>query len=262
LLNNNYKGGEEMKKIHRLMLACIVVALGGSVLATPSTQIWIPSTDLQGFGIVHLGWDSYIKTENLSTGYEATVANGGITVGILPFKKLGLEIGVDYRDINANHQYPLYFNAKLGAPEDAFFKNMPALAAGIFDVGIKKDMTDYNVAYGLLAKNIWKLGRFSAGGYSGNEKLLTSGGKKDNSGFLVSWDRTMPEITDKLWLAMDYMSAKNSYGALSFGAAYSVSPDASFIIGYDIYNDDTAFKPTVTVQVDMNIGVFAEKERK
>ncbi len=251
-----------MNKMNRLMIACTIVALGGSALfATPSTQIWIPSTDIQGFGVFHLGWDSYIKTQSFSGIYEPTVANGGITMGVLPLKKIGLEIGVDYRDINANHQYPVYINAKLGTPEGAFFKYMPALAVGVFDLGFKKDVTDYNIGYGLLAKTIWKLGRISAGGYYGNEKLMLNlnNGKKDNSGFLVSWDRIMPEITDKLWLAVDYMSGKNGYGALSFGAAYSVSTDASFIIGYDIYNDDGIYKPTITLQIDMNLSVAAKR---
>jgi hypothetical protein len=251
-----------MKKTNRLMLTCIVVALRGSALfATPSTQIWIPSTDVQGFGAFHLGWDSYIKTESKEGMdlYEGTVTNGGITASVVPSKKIGLEIGIDYRDINANHQYPMYFNAKLGTPEDGFFKYMPAVAVGIFDLGFKKDITNYNVIYGLLAKTIWKLGRISAGGYTGNDKLLLNmgdGEKKDNSGLLVSWDRTIPEITDKLWLAVDYMGGKSSYGALSFGAAFAVSPDAGFIIGYDIFNDAKTYKPTVTVQVDFNINAF------
>ena len=251
------------------MIACIVVALGGSALfATPSTQIWIPSTDIQGLGVFHLGWDTYIKTK--SPGdlgfYEGTVTNGGITVGVLPLSKLGLEIGVDYRDMPLPYRdYPMFLNAKLGTPEDAFFKGMPALAVGIYDLGFKKDLTDNNVMYGLIAKNIWKLGRISIGGYTGNEKVLldaSSNNKKDNSGFLASWDRTMSEISDKLWLAVDYQSAKNSYGALSFGGSWAVSPDASFIIGYDIFNDDKDYKPTVTVQIDMNINPFAKKDAK
>jgi len=39
--------------------------------------------------------DSYIKVK----GTEGAVTNGGITVGVLPFSKVGLEIGVDYRDL-------------------------------------------------------------------------------------------------------------------------------------------------------------------
>jgi hypothetical protein len=262
-----------MKPFNCMTRMIVFIAFGSlSLLATPSTQIWIPSTDIQGFGVVHLGWDSYIKTDSNEAyagtgfGYEPTVTNGGITVGVLPFKKIGLEIGIDYRDISANHQYPMYFNAKLGTPEEAFFKYMPAIAVGIFDVGTKKDVTDYNVIYGAIAKTIWKLGRITVGGYTGNNKLLldmskldlNNNGTKDNSGVLVSWDRTIPEITDKLWLSVDYMGAKNSYGALSFGASYAITPDASFIIGYDIYNDTKSYRPTATVQVDMNISVFAK----
>ncbi len=258
-----------MKKITRLSVSLAALALGNVCLfATPSTQIWIPSTDVQAFGVVHLGWDSYIKTQSIDNVYlyETSISNGGITVGVLPLKKLGLEIGIDYRDMPLPYRdYPLFVNAKLGTPEDAFFKYMPALAVGIFDVGFRKDLTDNNIAYGLIAKSIWKLGRFSAGGYLGNGKLLYDAGadgKKDNSGMLASWDRTISELTDKLWVAVDYQGAKNSYGALSFGAAYAVSPDASFIIGYDIWNDDKTYKPTVTVQIDMNISVFAKKEAK
>jgi len=36
------------------------------VKATPSTQIWIPSTDIQGFNTYHLGIDNYIRTQNIN----------------------------------------------------------------------------------------------------------------------------------------------------------------------------------------------------
>jgi len=241
-----------------------VIVLQGILWATPSTQIWIPSTDVQGFGVFHLGWDSYIKTAAIGGGYEPTVTNGGITVGVLPFQKVGLEVGIDYRDISANHQYPIYFNAKLGVPEDAFFKYMPAVAVGAFDLGTKTNgasLTNYNISYGLLAKNIWKLGRISAGYYIGNRNALAVA-EKDAQGFLLSWDRTITEISDKLWLAVDYQGGYNSYSEISVGASYSVTPDVSFIVGYDVWSDinytaptPSLFqaKPTATVQVDINL---------
>jgi hypothetical protein len=268
-----------MKNLIKILLFTATIAtIAFEINATPSTQIWIPSTDVQGFGVLHLGWDSYIKTESHAGIYEPTCTNGGITVGILPFKNLGLEIGIDYRDMSANHQYPIYFNAKLGVPEDAFFKYMPAIAVGTFDLGTKSSgsiLTNFNITYGLIAKNIWKLGRFSAGYYVGNDKALLVA-KKDDQGVLLSWDRTLSELSDKFWLAVDYMGANNSYGALSFGASYAVTPDASFIIGYDIWNDinvnvppaSPAFKPkpTMTVQVDINLpaiqGWFKKAEKK
>jgi hypothetical protein len=265
------------KKI--LLCTAAIIAMACGVNATPSTQIWIPSTDIQGFGVLHLGWDSYIKTaSNADLGgiYEPTVTNGGITVGVLPFKNLGLEVGIDYRDISANHQYPMYVNAKLGVPEDAFFKYMPAIAIGAFDLGAKSsgaNLTNFNITYGLLAKNIWKLGRISAGYYVGNDNALLVA-KKDAQGILLSWDRTLTELSDKFWLGLDYMGGNNSYGALSFGASYAVTPDASFIIGCDFWNDINvpapapAFKvkPTMTVQVDINLPAiqnwFKKEEKK
>jgi hypothetical protein len=253
-----------------------VLALQAALWATPSTQIWIPSTDIQGFGVLHLGWDSYIKTAALNGVFEPTVTNGGITVGVLPFKQVGLEIGIDYRDISANHIYPLYFNAKLGVPEDAFFKYMPAVAIGAFDLGTKTSgasLTNFNISYGLLAKNIWKLGRISAGYYLGNNNALGVA-KKDAQGFLVSWDRTISELTDKLWLAVDYMGGYNSYSEISVGASYAITPDVSFIVGYDVWSDinyvnqigGTPAKPTVTVQFDVNLPAvqdwFKKPEKK
>jgi hypothetical protein len=257
-----------------LLFALFVFAFSN---ATPSTQIWIPSTDVQGFGVLHLGWDSYIKT-GLVAGDVGTVTNGGITVGILPFKNIGLEIGIDYRDIGSAHQYPMYFNAKLGTPEDGFLKFMPAIAVGTFDLGTKSSgggLTSFNITYGLIAKNIWKLGRFSAGYYIGNDQALLVA-KKDDHGVLLSWDRTLSELSDKFWLAVDYMGANNSYGALSFGASYAVTPDASFIVGCDFWNDINVNvppgspvlkpKPTITVQVDINLPAiqnwFKKEEKK
>jgi hypothetical protein len=252
------------------------MVLNNFVSATPSTQVWIPSTDVQGFGVFHLGWDSYIKI----AGPEGTVTNGGVTVGVLPFSKVGLEIGVDYRDIGnlygggvGGHFYPIYLNAKLGTPEDAFFKYQPAIAVGSFDLGTHYSgygvPTNDNVTYGLIAKNLWKLGRFSVGYYKGNDNLLVNASDnnaKDASGVLVSWDRTLTEISDKLWLAVEYMGAKNSYGEGSVGASYAITPDASFIIGYDYWNDNNSYKPTITVQVDINLPAvqtwFKKAEKK
>jgi hypothetical protein len=221
------------------------------ILATPSTQIWIPSTDIQGFLNPHFGWDVYLT--NTGTG---TVSNGGITMGVLPFKKVGLEVGIDYRDLSGDHRYPVYFNAKLGTPEDAFFKYMPAIAVGGFDFGTKDSATNYNVTYGLIARTFPIIGRLSVGGYTGlsPDKLWTSSdGKVNKSGVLASLDRTMTEISSKLWLAIDYQSGNNGYGALSFGASWNWAPNVSTILGYDIYNDSNLAKPTVTFQLDINL---------
>jgi len=240
--------------------------------ATPSTQIWIPSTDVQGFLVPHIGWDEYIGAYNHGTpsalDLTGLVSNGGITIGLLPFEKVKLEAGVDYRDINGDHRTPLYFNFKLGIPEDAFFKNQPAIAVGGFDFGTVKDATTYNVSYGLIAKTLPIVGRLSVGGFKGalgsDAKVVFATAsdltaKPDDVGLLVSLDRT---LSDKLWVAVDYMSGKSGYGALSFGASYAITSDASFILGYDIWNDNAFYKPTVTFQVDMNVPAIPDWFKK
>lgn len=238
----------------RLFIFAILVSihLSGVAQATPSTQIWIPSTDIQPYKMVHFGLDSYIKTASQDGVTEPTVTNLGLTAGVLPWEKFRMEVGLDYRDIGGNHTYPLLFNAKIGTPEDALFMYAPAIAIGGYDFGTKKDISDYNIVYAIAARTIGKLGRLSAGYYTGNDKLLLDiNGDKDNHGLLLSWDRTISEISDKLWLAVDYQGGKNSYGALSFGAAWKFAPHVGVILGYDTYNE-SFYKPTATIQVDID----------
>ena len=236
----------------------ISILLGtGISFGTPSTQIWIPSTDIQAFMNPHLGWDTYINTKGIGN-----LSNGGVTVGILPTKKINAELGIDYRDINGDHSNPLYLNGKVGIPEKAFGKYSPALAIGAYDFGTKAGVNNYNLVYGLVAKNIGPIGRVSAGGFKGGvgsnaNKLFAvasdTTGKVADKGIMLSWDRTMTEISDKLWLAVDYQSGKSSYGALSFGAAWNFSSNVSVILGCDFYNDNKTYSPTVTMQFDLNL---------
>lgn len=234
-----------------LLLSLLLFANSVSY-ATPSTQIWIPSTDIQAFKKMHFGFDTYIKTESQDGTTEPTVTNVGLTVGVLPLEKVQMEIGIDYRDAGGEHTYPLLFNAKIGVPEGALFSNSPAVAVGGFDFGTKSDVSDYNIYYGLAAKTVGAMGRFSAGYYSGNKDLLLDiDGEKDNDGILLSWDRTISEISDKLWAAIDYQGGDNSYGALSFGIAWKFADNVGVIFGYDVYNENT-YKPTATIQLDID----------
>ncbi len=242
-----------MKKVLMMLVTALAVGFAGTAHATPSTQIWIPSTDIQGFGVFHFGLDSYnnLGEKSIANGGKGfNVVNYGLTVGILPAsvtELVGIEVGVDYRDISGDTDNPTYLNAKIGVPESAFGL---AVAVGGYDFGGKKDVNDYNIMYGLVAKSFEGIGRFSIGGYSGNDKLLLDDtGKKDATGVLASRDKA---LNDKWWAAIDYMGGKNAYGALSFGVSYMVGENSSFIIGYDIYNNDVFAKPTLTFQFDHN----------
>lgn len=229
-----------------------------SVFATATTHIWAPSTDVQAFKKWHLTADFYAPTESNSDGSRAaTITNAGLTVGVLPFKKLNAEVGFDHKSgLGSLDKYPIYFNAKIGIPEDAYGKFFPAVAVGIYDVGTKKGKTDNNVFYGKVAKsfalNGFDLGRFSVGGFTGNDKLLLTGsGRKDASGVLVAWERVMKEISDKLWVCVEYQGTKSVYGALNLGFSWKFADNVSAIFGYDIYNNQDIAN-TFTVQIDID----------
>jgi hypothetical protein len=230
--------------------------------STPSTQIWIPSTDFQKWKTMHLGLDNYIRTSKINGVRGAGIFDMGLTTGLLPFEKFQGEIGIDFLSMGDNvyDDHPYYINAKIGMPEEALFKGSPAIALGGYNFGFKKDLTNYNIVYAEIAKTISILGRFTAGYYTGNDKVLVDENlNKANSGILLSWDRTMSEISDKLWLAVDYQGGKNYLGALSFGASWSFSKNVSVIFGYNIYNNKNAYynmnnqnANTFTAQVDIN----------
>ncbi len=263
--------------------ALLCTLLAGIAGATPSTIVWIPSVDIQPYKTFHLNLDSYVRTKKepaANVGYFG-IAEGqelppmylvGPTAGVLPFEKLQAEIGFDLMWGGANQpagldKYPLYGHAKVGTPEDNTWK--PAVVVGIYNVGLKngevnngvytKTGTDADIYYGLVGKTFPVIGRLSAGYYGLNRKASVAavydrnGSKGDNNGLLASWDRTMSEISDRLWLGVDYQGGKNAYGALSLGASWAFAKNVSVIFGYDVYNNkDRAGQNTFTVQVDIN----------
>lgn len=251
-----------MKKIVLAFIASALTLLAATAaLATPSTQIWIPSTDVQAFKTLHLGIDNYVRAERRNDGTrDPNVYDIGLTAGVLPFEKVQMEVGADYIAYgNSYDNYPLYFNAKLATPENALFTQSPALAIGGYGFGTNSKTgsalrTDQNMVYALAAKTIPLVGRLSAGYFTGNDKvLLDQNGKKENDGVLLSWDRTISEISDNLWAAVDYQGGKSAMGALSFGVAWAFSKNVSLIVGYDVYNNkNIAGQNTFTTQLDIN----------
>jgi hypothetical protein len=260
-----------MKKSGRIIprfgIALAALALCGLTAtiasATPSTQIWIPSTDVQAYKTFHLGFDTYIRANSNDDGSRtAPVVVIGPTVGVLPFQKIQAELGFDVISGGGDlDKYPLYFHGKVGTPEDSLFKLSPAIAVGGYNFGTKSGdarngelATNQNLVYGLVAKTFPVVGRLSAGYFTGNKKVLVDeNGQSDENGVLLSWDRTLAEISDKLWLAVDYQGSDSALGALSFGASWAFAKNVSVILGYDIYNEKkTGGENTVTLQLDIN----------
>jgi hypothetical protein len=269
-----------MEKIQKLVLVVFVLIFMplSLALATPSTLIWAPSTDIQPYKKVHLGYDIYLPTTGKGTNadnydqHNYVLQVWGPTFSLLsdrpqenilaklwrPLGKIMAETGFDYKKGLGSYYdtYPFYFHAKVGVPEEAYFKNMPALAIGIYDAGTKHNKTNNNIWYGRIAKtiNVGKvnLGRISGGYFVGNGRLLRDkDGLRDNSGPMFAWERTMAEISDKLWLCVDYQGTQSSYGALNAGFAWSFTKDISAIVAYDIYNNRN-LTDTITFQLDVN----------
>ncbi|MHB9154828.1 MAG: hypothetical protein ACYC5N_03935 [Endomicrobiales bacterium] len=230
-----------MKRKLLLTLVGAVSLASTCLYATPSTQIWNPSTDIQAARTFHLGVDNYFSVVDNKDKPYAFGTDVGLTYGV----SKNLEAGIDFLEPGAD---PLYFNAKLGLPESG---TIPALAVGGFNFGTRTDATNYNILYGVAAKTLPPAGRFSLGYYTGNDKLLVDeSGEKANSGLIATWDKA---LTDKIWASIDYASGKSSYGSLNYGFSYLFAPNTSVIFGYVVFNNQT-LNPnnTFTTQLDIN----------
>lgn len=254
----------------------VIVIAAGTAMATPSTIIWIPSTDVQPFLVGHLGIDNYFRAARNSTGgRDPNTMDIGFTIGVLPFEKVQLELGFDYLVVagNPNDQHPWSGNIKLGTPEDSLFKFSPAIAVGLYNARPVKDIqvkdrpfvtSGQNIVYGLVARtvpafaSVPSLGRFSIGYYRGAARTLVDNpdltvAKSANTGLLFSWDRTLSEISDKLWLGVDYMGGDNVDGSWNVGLAWKFASNVSLIFGYDMYTRKSlAGENTFTAQLDID----------
>jgi len=243
-----------MKTKRIVILAALMLAAGQTLTrATPSTTYWTPAiSDVQPYGVWHLGIDNYFTVDRKSASGEQGdfPTDLGITVGILPCEKIQMEVGVDALYPS---DHPYYFNAKIGTPENALFGGSPALNLGIFNVGTVKGETDYNILDLVVGKTLpWGLGRIHAGGYIGNRKLLVSSeGKEDASGWMIGYDRFI--IKDKILFAADYASGDNAIGGGGAGIYYFFTKDVSLLVGPVWFNDKGINGYTKwTAQLDIN----------
>ncbi len=261
-------------KLHYKTLWLVLASfflLTSSVWATPSRQIWIPSVDTQAVGTFNLGLDTYTssfrKEERTKKRTRAAWAalptnsrgpdpdstpnntNIGLTAGygFIPEGTLNLELGIDIRESSED---PLFFNAKIAKPEGEWY---PAVAVGGYDFGTDQKKTDYNVVYGLLAKTLPGIGRFTAGYYKGNGGVLQdSQGRDQDNGVLLSWDRDMDEISDRLQALIDYQGGDNQYGAFCFGFSWDLTDTATLVAGYQLFNETTLMgRSGMTFQIDI-----------
>jgi hypothetical protein len=246
-----------------LFLATLLVSVwgAGSAHATPSTEFWTADTmDIQPYKVWHLGIDNYFPLNGPGPGENSGFPTDvGLTVGILPFTKVNMEVGIDMlQPIDSgvcagalNHGATIttcgtfgdafLFNAKIGTPEGSIFDWSPGIAVGIFNVGFQPQVTNMDIADLIVGKTIPVLGRIHVAGYWGNagSALMHQGGDlangNQNYGWMVAYDRGFMPVKD----AADYASGKNFIGGGGVGGAWYFTKDISILTGPVWFNDTT-----------------------
>lgn len=230
------------------------------VLATPSTTYWTPATtDIQSYRTLHVGIDDYFTVFKKGENKGSFPTDVGLTVGVLPFDRIQGEVGVDFME---PQDYPFLFNAKIGTPEDAWFACSPAFNVGMFNVGTKQDVTDFNIVDVIIGKTIPVLGRIFVGAYIGNRQTLVNGvGDADNKGVMIGMDHGFWTVKDKsgdeynrLVFAADWASGNNCIGGGGAGLYYYFAKYISLLTGPVFFNDKTINGDWKwTAQLDINV---------
>ncbi|MFL5300340.1 MAG: hypothetical protein ACJ79R_08355 [Anaeromyxobacteraceae bacterium] len=251
-----------MKKLSlALILAALVAAPAAH--ATPTTTVWAPATTaVQGYLVPHLTYDTYFGRGAApgAPGAPAYPITTGATMGVLPYEALQLELGFDLA-LPTND--PFLFNAKVGTVEDKLFAWQPSLAVGVFGVGTKSDVTNYDIVYAQAQHSLPWGGFVSVGGYygAGSEVLFTGSNGVERAGFMGGI--VAPDITvdlswlKKVTLAADVQTGKNAFGAVGAAASFYFTDTIGILTG-PIFFLDSAIQPggaswMWTVQLDVDL---------
>lgn len=238
----------------------VLLAAACPAWAGPTAHISGPSEDFQGYLEPALTVAVNLAEGKDASGARPATATGlGLIMGFLPGEKFKGEAGFDYKTCgDPADDNPVYFNAKLGFPENALGNGAPALVGGIFDAGTDAARSGYDVWYAEAAKTAkfggLDLGRFSLGWFRGDPDLLRApSGKKDNAGLIAAWDRTISEVSDKLWASADYLGTDSAYGSLNLGLAWQFNSKVGMILGYNAFNGK-GYVNTYNVQLTLGLG--------
>jgi hypothetical protein len=249
-----------------LFLVAALMLVPSFAGATPSTTYWAPSTaNCQALGVPHVTYDTYFGKGPAagSAGAPNYPMDTGLTMGVLPSKKVQAEVGFDLLLPSPD---PLFLNTKLCMPESALFKGSPSLGAGIYNLGFKEGVTDYNVLHFMAQKAIGGTG-YIAGLYHGlgTESLFTnSEGKVVRTGFMAGF--FSPDINvgvkglEKINFTADVQTGKNVLGAGGAGVYFYFTDTISLLTG-PVFFFDKALQPggrrmlwTFQLDVDVPLG--------
>lgn len=223
-----------------LKIGIVAFCLSSPALyATPSSTFWAPSTaSCQAWAVPHVTYDSYFSDKS------SFPTDLGLTAGVLPFEKVQGELGFDVLYPSSD---PFYLNGKLCTPESSLFTHSPGIGVGVYSVGFKKDVSNYNILYGVLQESIPGIGGYvSLGVYHGLSEILftNSEGVKLQTGFLAAL--ASPDIKigmtglKKINFVADIQTGKNIVGAWGFGSNIFFADNVSLLTGPVFFFDKKA----------------------
>ena len=233
--------------------------------ATPSTTYWAPSVaTCQAKYVPHITYDTYYGkgTPPPGAGAPAYPIDTGLEMGILPWHKFQAEVGYDALLPSSDPVF-LFLNAKVCTPESSLFKGSPAISVGIYNVGFRKNATDYNVVHLMFQKTLPVGGYIAAGLYHGMSDVLftNSDGEIVKTGAMVGW--FSPDIKvglkglQKINLTADIQTGKNVLGGGGVGVYFYFNDYVSLLVG-PVFYFDSKLQPggashLWTTQLDIDI---------
>lgn len=244
------------------MTMIAAAGLDRRAFGTPSTAFWTPATpSVQRFGLPHVTYDTYFG-EAGAYGIDT-----GLTVGVLPWSALQMEVGVDLVFPNAL-KGAVQMAAKIGLPEEVFGAWSPGLSTGVMGVGFTKGVSDYHLWHAEVGKTVRmagiSLGALSAGAYYGLGGRTTwsgSDGTVRRAGFLGSY--TSPDVRlgraglDKLTFLADVQTGRNAVGAFGIAIGLYFAPAISLLTGPVLFFDHArqpgASRMLWSVQLDVDV---------
>jgi hypothetical protein len=218
-----------MKKFHQIVIALSLLS-SAWLEAQPTSLFWTNcTTDVQPTGSANIEVYNYFTVFNRRGHGSAFPPDVGFLVGLFTWKDLSAEAGIDYL---GGTDDPLFFNTKIGMPEDKLFHKAPSFSVGIFNIGTRtrtRGRTNQNIANLVLGKSLPKKigGHLFFGGFGGNRAM-----GKNRGGFWVGYARPFGrpgkdchgKEYDRWIFEADYASGKNTIGGGGFALCYYFCP--------------------------------------
>ena len=82
-------------------------------------------------------------------------------------------------------------------------------------------------------------------------QIVTLKAVKTAGPLMQNLEKKLSEVSDKLWVCVEYQGTESSYGALNLGFSWNFTKDISVLCGYEFYNNKN-FADTATIQLDIN----------